>query len=150
TIDPKGVQFWDATTGGHLVTLQMPGGTNEWAWNVSWSPNSDNVAVSTNLHVLIVNSQTGKIISSHTPGVPTANAGSTTTPGQTHFSRQIPASGGFGYRATAWSPDGRLMASALSSGPSGVVQVWNPQTDAINSTLTVGDSQNIGALAWSS
>jgi hypothetical protein len=52
------VQFWDATTGAHLITVQLPDGSpSEWAWSLDWSPNSDNVAVATNKHLLIVNGQ---------------------------------------------------------------------------------------------
>lgn len=150
TIDPKGVQFWDATTGKNLVTVQLPGGTSEWAYNVAWSPDSDNVAVATNQHILIVNGQTGKIISSHAPNVQTASTGNTKSSSQILFSRQRPAGEGFGYRATTWSPNGRLMASAYSSGTSGEIEVWNPQANATDFTLTVGSSENIGALSWSS
>ena len=148
TVGTGGVQFWDATTGGHLVTVQFPGGANEWAYSLSWSPNSEDVAVATTQHVLIVNGQTGNVISSHTVNVPTAS--SAISSGQTFLSSLFPASGGLGYRATAWSPDGHLMASALSFGPYGEVQVWNPQTGASDFTLSVGSSENIGALAWSS
>ena len=148
TVGTRGVQFWDATTGGHLVTVQLPGGANEWAYALDWSPNSEDVAVATNEHVLIVNGQTGKVISSHAANVPTAS--SATSSGQTFLSSLFPASGGFGYRAIAWSPDGHLLASALSFGSYGEVQVWNPQTSATDFTLSVGSSENIGALAWSS
>jgi WD40 repeat protein len=150
TIDSKGVQFWDATTGKNLVTVQLPGGTSESAWDLAWSPNSNNIAVATNQNLLIVNGQTGKIISSHSSGVPTASTSNNNTSGQLLFSRQIPASGGFGYRAIAWSPDGRLLASALSFGATGEIQIWNIQTGKSNSTFTVGSSENIGAVSWSS
>jgi WD40 repeat protein len=148
TVGTGGVQFWDATTGEHLVTVQLPGGASEWAYGLSWSPNSEDVAVATNQHILIVNGQTGKVISSHATDVPTAS--SATSSGQAFLSSLFPASGGFGYRATAWSPDGHLMASALSFGPYGEVQVWNPQTGASDFNLKVGSPYNIGALAWSS
>ena len=142
------VQFWDATTGDHLVTVQLPGGANEWANGLDWSPNSGDVAVATNQHLLIIDGQTGKVISSHAANVQTAS--NATSSGQTFLSSLFPASGGSGFRATAWSPDGHLMASALSFGPYGEVQVWNPQTGASDFTLKVGSSYCIGALAWSS
>lgn len=148
TVGTGGVQFWDATTGDHLVTVQLPGGGNEWAYALDWSPNSEDVAVATNEHVLIVNGQTGKVISSNAANVPTAS--SATSSGQAFLSSLFPASGGYGFRATAWSPDGHLMASALSFGVYGEVQVWNPQTGASDFNLKVGNSDNIGALAWSS
>jgi WD40 repeat protein len=143
-----GVQFWDAATGGHLVTVQLLGGVSEWAYGLDWSPNSDDVAIATNQQVLIVNSQTGKIIRSHATSGQTAS--SSTSSDRVVFSNLAPTSGGYGYRATAWSPDGHLMASALSFGPYGEVQVWNPQTGATSFTLTGGTSENIGALSWSS
>jgi WD40 repeat protein len=147
TVDPRGVQFWDANTGKHLVTVQLPGGDNEAAYGVAWSPNSEDVAVATNQQLLIVDGQTGKIIRSHTANVPTAVKA--TSSGGGFLTSLIPASGGLGYRATTWSPDGQLMASALSFGPNGEVEVWNPQTGVTNFTLRVGNSYNIGALAWS-
>jgi WD40 repeat protein len=142
------VQFWDATTGDHLVTLQLPGDNSEWAYSLDWSPNSNEVAVGTNKRLLIVDGLTGKIISSHAANVPTAI--SATSASGTYFAKLIPASGGYGYRAATWSPDGKLLASALSLGVNGELEVWNPQTGAIVFTITLSNSYNIGALAWSS
>ena len=148
TAGTGGVEFWDATTGDHLVTVPLPGGANEWAYALDWSPNSEEAAVATNENVLIVNGQTGKVINSHAANVPTASSAASS--GQVFLSSLFPLSGGFGYRAIAWSPDGHLIASALSFGPYGELQVWNPQTGATNFTLSAGNSENIGALAWSS
>jgi len=148
TVDPKGVQIWDATTGDHLVTVQLPGGANEWAYGLDWSPTSQDIAVATNQEVLIVDGQTGKIVRTYPSG--TAAVSGSTISGKTFFSSRFPASGGLGYRATIWSPNGLLVASALSSGLSGEVQVWNPQTGATDFTLTLSGSYNIGALSWSS
>ena len=74
TVGTGGVQFWDATTGDHLVTVQLPGGANEWASALDWSPTSQEAAVATNEHILIVNSQTGKVISSYAATGPTASS----------------------------------------------------------------------------
>src|SRR6266702_6149736 len=41
------------------------------------------------------------------------------------------------------------MASALSTGPTGTIQVWNPQTGTNIFTLAVDSTHDIGALAWS-
>jgi WD40 repeat protein len=154
TVGTGGVQFWDAITGDHLVTVQLPGGANEWAYALDWSPNSEDIAVATNEHVLIVNGQTGKVISSYAANVLTASSStsvsSSTSSGQMFLSSLFPLSGGFGYRTLAWSPDGHLIASALSFGSYGELQVWNPQTGATNFTRSVSNSDNIGALAWSS
>ncbi len=148
TVDPHGVQMWDATTGDHHVTVQLPGGTNEWAYGLDWSPTRQDVAVATNQEILIVEGQTGKIIRTYSGS--TAMVSNTTSSGTTFFSSQFPASGGTGFRATSWSPDGQLMASALSLGANGEIQVWNPQTGALDFTLTLSSSYNVGALAWSS
>lgn len=148
TSDPGGVQFWDAKTGAHRVTVQLPDGSNEGATGLRWSPNSEEVAVVTNEHLLIVNGQTGKIIKPYTSNMPIARNASSSD--QIFHSRLVPNGGGYGYRATAWSPDGRLIAFALSFGASGEVRVENPETGATNITLSVGSSENISELAWSS
>src|SRR5260370_6292982 len=144
TVGTGGVQFWDATTGDHLVTVQLPGGANEWADALDWSPNSEDVAVATNEHVLIVNGQTGKVISSHAANVPTAS--SATSSGQAFLSSLFPASGGLGYRATAWSPDGHLLASALFFCPYGEVQVLDPPNRATDFTPPVCSLENVRGL----
>lgn len=148
TIDPHGVQMWDATTGKHLVTVQLPG-ANEGAYNLAWSPNSQSVAVATDQHLLIVDGQTGKVIHAYNANAQTASSGTSTSSGQSFLSTLLPTSGGLGYRAVSWSPDGKLIAAAVSSGTSGTVQVLNPQTGAINFTLQPDNNYNIGSLAWS-
>src|SRR5579864_9509211 len=149
TVDPNGVQFWDATTGDHLVTVTLPGGQSEWAYGLEWSPDSVDVVVATNQELLVVNGQTGAIIKSHSANAQTAL--SNTIAGHTYLTRLIPASGGFGFRAAAWSPDGKLIAAALSYGVNGIVQVWNPQSDAIVFTLKLDNTDyNVGSVAWSS
>jgi WD40 repeat protein len=148
TVASGGVQFWDATTGAHRVTVQLPGGNSEWAYSLSWSPNSDNVAVGTNQRLLIVNGQSGKIISNYADSVQITS--NTTPSGQVFNSSLSPNSGGYGYRATTWSPDGHQIASAISVGASGEVLVANSQTGATNFTLSLGSSDDFGELAWSS
>jgi WD40 repeat protein len=128
-----GVQFWDATTGAHLVTVQLPGGTNEWANGLDWSPNSEDVAVATSQHILIVDGQTGKVINTYAANVPTAS--NATSSGQTFLSSLFPASGGYGFRATTWSPDGHYIAATTwntqptdLTQPSSMEVVWNVST----------------------
>jgi WD40 repeat protein len=146
------VQIWDATTGKHLVTVQMPDGTNELAYGLDWSPTSQEMAVATNEHVVIVNGETGKVIRTYSANTTaTTNPNTTGSSGTSYLSSQFPASGGLGFRATAWSPNGKLMASALSAGINGEIQVWNPQTDIFGFNLKLtSSSYNIGALSWSS
>jgi len=143
----NGVQIWDASTGKHLVTVQMSG-TNEWPYGLDWSPNSQQVAVATNQHVLIVNGQTGQIVRTYAAN--TVAMTNTAPSGTSYLASLFPGSGGLGFRATAWSPDGNLMASALSFGVNGEAQVWHPQTGALAFNLKVSGSYNIGALSWSS
>jgi WD40 repeat protein len=59
-------------------------------------------------------------------------------------------SGGAGVAATAWSPNGKLMATAFfspSNGPSNVV-IWNPATGAVVSSLS-GLTGMASSVAWS-
>jgi WD40 repeat protein len=143
----NGVQIWDAVDGLNQIPALLPTDASEWPYGVDWSPNSQMVAIATNKHVLLVDGQSGKVIRSATPGA-TAMIQPVSS-GISYLGSQFPDSGGFGYRATAWSPDGKQMASALSTGPTGTIQVWNPQTGTNIFTLTVDNTYNIGALAWS-
>lgn len=144
----NGVQIWDAVDGKHLVTVPMPG-QNEWAWSLEWSPNSVQVAIATNQEVLIVNGQTGQTVRSYTGNVAMVPTTPTTT-GTSYLSSLFPASGGFGFRTTAWSPNGQQMASAISFGASGEIRVWNTQTGAPAFTLSVSGSYVVSSVAWSS
>ncbi|HZO75495.1 MAG TPA: hypothetical protein VFB60_25045 [Ktedonobacteraceae bacterium] len=148
----SGVQIWDATTGQHLISVSI-NNPSEWPYALDWSPNSQLVAVATNKEVLIVDGQTGKIVQTHAGGTaampgPASIAASSSN--KSYLSSFFPDSGGYGYRATAWSPDGHMMASDLSFGPSGLVQVWNPQTDAVAFNLQVSGPYVPGAVGWSS
>jgi len=151
-ISRNGVQIWDATTGQNLVSIPItdPG---EWPWGLDWSPNSDLVAIGLNTKIMIVNGQTGKIVRTLASGTATTNSPAniaTSATDKSYLSSFFPNSGGFGYRAVAWSPDGHLLAVALSFGTSGIVQVWNPQTGAIAFNLQLSSSNVAGALGWSS
>ncbi|HEY4387717.1 MAG TPA: hypothetical protein VGN34_24965, partial [Ktedonobacteraceae bacterium] len=143
----QGVQIWDAINGQHKVSIQIAT-PSEWAYGLDWSPNSQQLAIATNQELLIVDGQSGQVLQTHA-----ANATASIHPvssGTSYLASQFPDSGGQGYRATAWSPDGRLLASALSFISSGEVQVWNPKTNTIDFTIQAGSSYNIGALSWSS
>jgi WD40 repeat protein len=130
----------------------MPDGANEFAYGLDWSPTSQQVAVATNQHVLIVNGETGKVLRTYSANTSTATTHlhTTSSSGSAYLSSQVPASGGLGFRDTEWSPNGHLMASALSAGINGEVQVWNPQTGAFDFTLQLASSSyNISTLSWS-
>lgn len=147
SLDSQGVQFWDATTGKHLINFHIPG-QNEWAWGLSWSPNGQDVAVGTTQEILLVNAQTGQVVRSLSSGSLTSIVpGSSGSP---YLASELPASGGFGYRSLAWSPDGRSIAAAISFGPSGAVQLWNAQAGTLTSTFSLSGSYVPGFVSWSS
>ncbi|HXR66401.1 MAG TPA: hypothetical protein VN729_10780 [Ktedonobacteraceae bacterium] len=138
------VHIWDATTGGNAVIVTIPG-QNEWAWGLAWSPVNQDIAIGTNQHLLIADGQTGAILHTYT-----SSAATTGSPGSPYLSSLIPASGGYGYRALGWSPDGKYLAASISFGASGSLQVWNMQTGSVSYTLSLGSDYVIGSLAWTS
>ena len=140
----NGLRIWDATTGGNAVTVSLPG-QSEWITAMAWSPVSQDLALGTNGHLLIVDGQTGAILHTYTSSA--ATTGAFASP---YLSSQIPHSGGYGYRALGWSPDGKYLAAAISFGASGSVQVWNIQTGTVSYTLSLGGSYVITSAAWSS
>lgn len=148
TSDYQTVRIWDALDGQHQVVVQMPI-EGDWAsGGIDWSPNSQQLAIATSHTIAIVDGQSGKLIRSHT-GHQTAMVPSTHS-STSYLTSQFPDGSGAGYSAIAWSPDGTLLATALSYGPTGDVQVLNPKTDTIVFTIQDGDSYNVGSLSWSS
>ncbi|HTK10055.1 MAG TPA: hypothetical protein VL485_22975 [Ktedonobacteraceae bacterium] len=143
----QGVQIWDAIDGQHKVSVQIAS-PSEWAYGLDWSPNSQQLAIATNQAMFIVDGQSGRVLQTH--AAPSTAMIHPVSSGTSYLASQFPASGGQGYRATAWSPDGQLIASAPSFGPSGEVQVWNPETNAIDFTIQANGPYNVGALSWSS
>jgi WD40 repeat protein len=145
TTNANSVQIWDATTGQHLVNVQLP--SNEYAYSLSWSPNSQLVALGTRAGILIVNGQTGAIVHNY-PVSAVANtppsAGSSIL-----LSAHVPTGGGLGVRGLAWSHDGNSLAVAISDGPTGSIQVLNPQTDGVDYTLPVIGNYIPNVLSWS-
>jgi WD40 repeat protein len=143
----NGVQIWDAADGLNQIPALLPTNASEWPYGIDWSPNSQVVAIATNKHVLLVDGQSGKVIRSY--GANTTAMIQPVSSRVSYLGEQFPNSGGQGYRATAWSPDGKLMASAISYITSGAVQVWNTETATDAFTLTLDNAYNVGAVAWS-
>ncbi len=141
----NGVQIWDATTGGHRVTVHLPGGGLSYA--LAWSPNSQLVAIGTSSGIVIANGQSGAVV--HTYPVNTGASVINSTSGP-YLSTLMPASGGLGVRGLAWSPDGHFLAVSISNGPTGSVEVMSAQTGAQAYTLPVTGNYVATALAWSS
>lgn len=145
-----GVRIWDAANGHHQITVHLPG-ANEWAWGLQWSPSSQQVAIGTNQEVLIVDGTTGQAVRSYKGSqASVSGAPAAALAGSPYLSAMLPASGGFGFRALAWSPDSKLMASSISFGPTGELQVWNTQTGALAYKLQVNGSYVVSSVAWSS
>ncbi|MDQ2714823.1 MAG: hypothetical protein M3Z08_07955, partial [Chloroflexota bacterium] len=123
-----GVQIWDATTGAHKVTIPIP---DTSIANVAWSPNSQLVALTTYTQIMLVDGRTG--IVKHIYSAATARIDSSAS--GPYLSLLIPTSGGVGYGAVSWSPDGRFLAVSVSTGPGGTVQILNVRTGVVAYTL---------------
>jgi WD40 repeat protein len=140
-----GVQIWDATTGKHLVKVQLSGSAFTYA--MAWSPNGQLIAIGTNQGIALVNGQTGAIV--HTYPVSTT-ASVSSSAGGAHLSALVPASGGLGVRGLAWSPDAHFLAVAISGGATGTLEVVNAQTGAPAYSLPITGNYVPTNLAWSS
>ncbi|GHO89977.1 hypothetical protein KSF_000250 [Reticulibacter mediterranei] len=136
------VQIWDATTGGHLINVNLAG---DQAYSLAWSPTGKLIAIGSFTGLLLVDSQTGKIVRTHQATTAIMQRTSTGT----YLSALKPASGGTGFRAITWSPDGRLIAGAVSAGASGSIQVINAQTMTPAFTFPIDGNYVPTELAWS-
>ncbi|MHB8597917.1 MAG: WD40 repeat domain-containing protein [Ktedonobacteraceae bacterium] len=129
---------WDATTGKNVVNYgpQRYGSV----FSVVWSPDGKRVAiVAVGQGVQIYNAATGKLLDTYP-----AN-------GQASLSMKTGAamlSGGSGAYATAWSPDGTLMATGFFGSYGNSVQVWNTTTNKLVLNYT-GNADVVGSVAWS-
>ena len=137
------VRIWDATTGKHLVKVQLSG---QLTYAMAWSPNSQLIAIGTNQGISLVNGQTGAIVHSY-PVSTTASVESSA--GGAHLSALVPASGGLGVRGVAWSPDGRYLAVSISGGISGILDVVNAQTGALAYSLPITGNYVPTTAGWS-
>ncbi len=129
---------WDATTGKNVVNYGAQ--RNGSVFSVVWSPDGKRVAViAVGQGVQIYNAATGKLLSTYP-----AN-------GQASLSTKTGASmlsGGSGAMATAWSPDGTLMATSFFGSYGNSVQVWNTTTNKLVLNYT-GNADVVGSLGWS-
>lgn len=139
-----GAQIWDATTGKHLVKVQL---STQLAYALAWSPNSQMLAIGTAQGVVIVNGSTGAIVHTYAVNSTASAANVTNSP---YLAALMPASGGLGVRSIAWSPNGSQIAVAISLGASGSIEVLNAQNGAPAFTLPITGNYVADALAWSS
>ncbi len=148
-------QSWDATTGKHVVNY---GGMNSGSiLSVVYSPDGKRVAVTgVNMGVTIYDANTGELLLSYVPktqvSTPTPTPGTpgtiTPTPSKQALSAHVPFSGGTGAYTTAWSPDGKLMATSFFGAYGNIVQVWNTSTGKLVYNYTK-HQDTVGSLGWS-
>ena len=132
------VLIWDATTGKHPSIFS--GGAD----GLAWSPNGQYLAAASG-QVQIIDPKTGVVLRTFPSQVASVNASVSSL-----FSAAFPFSGGNRADATAWSPDGSLMATALNGPAYGnVVVVWNPGNGQIVYTFHGQSSDGVGSVSWS-
>lgn len=147
-----GVQIWDATTGKHLVHVQVPPDAvngDVYVSDMAWSPNGQLIALAARDNLVIVDAQTGAIVHQYGINSPVALIPhSTSGP----LATLMPASGALGFQSVAWSPDGRSLAVSVLAGSTDVVEIVNAQTGIPTFDLASGPSTSsaiIGKLRWS-
>jgi len=151
------VEIWDALTGLHRVNLEL--NPNEvLSIPQAWSPKSELLAVPTSERVIIVNGQSGKIVTSYW-----ANSVATTSTALTSLelpaakmntlSYLLPHSSASSFRSIAWSADGKSIASLYSSGAGAdgpaVIQIWDSSTGKSSTSLTTEPGWSISDISWS-
>ena len=130
---------WDATTGKNVVNYGPQ--HNGSLFSVVWSPDGKRVAVTgVGQTVQMYNAATGKLLDIYPGGSQAySNTGG-------YMSAKF--SGGSGAWATAWSPDGTLMATSFFGSYGNNVQVWNTATNKLVLKYT-GNADVVGSIAWS-
>lgn len=156
------VQIWDALTGQHRISVQL--GANELIYSIPqpWSPTSELLAIPTNTRVLIVNGQTGQIVTSYWATSGTLASAQTSSgalaslqvpsTANNALSYLMPLSSSSFFRSVVWSPDGKSIASTYSIGAGGgpgVIRIWNPYTGNVSASLTTQPGWSIDDISWS-
>ena len=132
---------WDATTGKNVVNYGSQHGGS--VFSVVWSPDGKHVAViAVGQGVQIYNAATGKLLDTY----PASGQAFSNTGAGGYMSAKF--SGGSGAMATAWSPDGTLMATSFFGSYGTSVQVWNTTTNKMVLNYT-GNADVVGSVAWS-
>jgi WD40 repeat protein len=140
-------QSWVATTGKGVVNYGSMGkGVVSYSlMAVVWSPDGKLVAVTGGGQgVQLYNASTGLLWKTY----PDTGQAATASASGGYLSASVPLSGGSGSGATAWSPDGHLMATAFFGSYGQAVQVWNTSTGKLVRTYT-GHADAVESLSWS-
>ena len=133
-----GARSWDATTGKNVVNYGPQ--RNGSVLSIAWSPDGKRVAITAvSQGVQIYNAATGKLLDTYPAN---GQASSSTKTGASILS------GGSGAMATAWSPDGTMMATSFFGSYGTSVQVWNTATNKLVYNYT-GNADVVGSLSWS-
>ena len=141
-------QSWFATTGKGVVNYGLGGQRNMSTTNVPtviWSPDGKLVAVTgEGLGVDVYDARTGVLLKTY------PDNGQATTVAKTggYLSARVTLGCGVGAGATAWSPEGHLMATAFYCSYNDAVQDWNTSTGHLVHTYT-GHATDVGSLSWS-
>jgi WD40 repeat protein len=142
------VREWDATSGKNVFTYNPNPKGGASVLSVAWSPDGQRIADGSG-NAQIWNAKTGHLYitfpSSQQLGAiqqPTNNA---------YLSSHVsttPFSGGSVIYSTAWSPNGKYMASALDGGYGNIVDVWDTSTGKVITTYR-GHTDYVSQVAWS-
>jgi WD40 repeat protein len=161
TANDNDVQAIDAVTGNHAVNYSI-----SLAYSVAWSPEGKRIAASSD-RVYIWDASSARLLRTYPPATaqasilpPSHNASIQPLFASSHrtvsyisaFSptkNHTPTSGGNPLLATAWSPNGKLMATAFDGNVNGnTVQVWNTTSGMLIQTYH-GHNDFIESLSWS-
>lgn len=148
-LNQENVQIWDATTGGHLLTIPASGEppVND---HMVWAPNGQWLAIVNNSAITIVDAQSGVLVhqfpnSFLAESLPVSQG--------SYLSALLPASGGgVNISGLAWSPDSRLLAVTIVSINASARHffILNVQTGAVVHRFPETASNWITVASWSS
>src|SRR5258708_4845330 len=141
------VREWDATTGKHVFTYNPNPNGGASVLSVAWSLDGQRIADSSG-NVQIWNAKTGHLYITF----PSSQLGAVQqSASNAYLSSHVattPFSGGSVIYSTAWSPNGKYMASALDGGYGNIVDVWDTSTGKVITTYR-GHTDYVSQVAWS-